>query len=273
MLIIAFGLYQLKPVRSVLAEANSWVNSGSNMYANVSGNVGIGTVSPQFPLHLSRGTGVPSGFLNEATAANNDAFVTYKAAANTSGSRAFNFNTGASTPNRLDLRLLNDAMTSSTRTIMTWEDNGSVGIGITNPVFTLDVHDPVDENAVIWGDYLFSYYDITQNLYTAKISISPQFLTVASNGGGTPATATLTITNAYVEITCNDADGCNITLSESGNYAAEPVTIVNTSGYTVNFSDTSGVSELAGSCALGRWDTLTLYYEGSRWVETDRSNN
>lgn len=136
-IILSITLYHTKPVANVLAEATSWVNSGSNMYANVSGNVGIGTASPSFALHIKKGTGYAAGFLNEASAAGNDAFVTYKAAANTSGRRAFNFNTGASSEDRLDLRLLNDALTSSTRTIMSWNYNGNVGIGATPPTANL----------------------------------------------------------------------------------------------------------------------------------------
>ena len=136
LIVIVMG-YNSEPVKEVFAEATSWINSGSNMYANVSGNVGIGTASPTFPLHIKKGTGYAAGFLNEASAGGNDAFVTYKAAASTTGRRAFNFNTGASSPNRLDLRLLNDALTSSTRTIMTWNYDGKVGIGTATPATNL----------------------------------------------------------------------------------------------------------------------------------------
>ncbi|KKP69733.1 hypothetical protein A2X44_04645 [candidate division CPR3 bacterium GWF2_35_18] len=127
-------------LKKVNAEANSWINSGINMYANISGNIGIGTASPQFPLHIAKGTGKAAGFLNEATGTNNDAFVTYKAAINTSGRKAFNLNTGASSLNRLDLRLLNDGLTSSIRTIMTWNYDGNVGIGTTAPAQKLEVN-------------------------------------------------------------------------------------------------------------------------------------
>lgn len=48
---VLFSIFKF-PVNKVLAEANSWLNSGSNMYSNVSGNVGIGDNTPNSKLHV-----------------------------------------------------------------------------------------------------------------------------------------------------------------------------------------------------------------------------
>lgn len=37
---------------------NDWTLSGNDMYSAVSGNVGIGTMSPDVPLHIATGTDV-----------------------------------------------------------------------------------------------------------------------------------------------------------------------------------------------------------------------
>lgn len=101
-----------------------------------------------------------------------------------------------------------------------------------------------------------------------------QSLTTADNGnGGTPATDTLNPTSENVLLTCNDAQGCTITMGETGATSGSIVRIVNMSANTANFADTAGVSELVGAYAMGQYDSLTLMYATDRWVELARSNN
>jgi len=97
--------------------------------------------------------------------------------------------------------------------------------------------------------------------------------TIADTGDANPATHTLTPTSSYVELTCNDADTCDITMGESGIPEGAKVTIVNVSANVCDFSDTAGVSELAGAFAMGQYDALELVYIGDRWAEVSRSNN
>lgn len=97
--------------------------------------------------------------------------------------------------------------------------------------------------------------------------------TVADSGDGNPAAATLNPSSKYVEMTCSDSDGCDITMGEAGVLEGTPVKIVNVSANACNFADTSGVSELAGAFAMGQYDTLVLEYIGDRWVEITRSDN
>lgn len=97
---------------------------------------------------------------------------------------------------------------------------------------------------------------------------------VADNGGGGNATLTLSVTKSFVIITCNDVQGCDITMSETAIRQGTRVTVMCTGGAgPCNFADTGGVSELAGTFAAGDNDTISMIYAGSAWVETARSNN
>jgi hypothetical protein len=100
-----------------------------------------------------------------------------------------------------------------------------------------------------------------------------QSFSVADSGDGSKGAGTLTVTNGYVKCTCNDADGCTVTLSESGAVDGFEVKIVNVSANACEFADTSGVTELAGAFVAGQWDALELLYVTDRWVEIGNSNN
>lgn len=112
------------------------------------------------------------------------------------------------------------------------------------------------------------------NTFSGKLVRSVQTVTVADNTvGASPAAFNLTPTGSYIEITCNDADGCNATLIETNAVEGHEVQTVNVGTNTVNFADTANVSELAGVFAAGQYDTLTLVYLGDRWAELARANN
>src|SRR5262249_38979977 len=103
---------------------------------------------------------------------------------------------------------------------------------------------------------------------------TPGSFSVADNGNGSTAAAgTLTPATTEVKVTCNDAQGCNITMGETGIKDGQVVKIINVGTNAANFADTSGVSELTGAVALGQWDALTLQYVTDRWVEMSASNN
>lgn len=108
----------------------------------------------------------------------------------------------------------------------------------------------------------------------SKLINKVQNLTVADNGNGaTRATSTLTPTSSYVSLVCNDANGCDVTLSETGAVDGQILRITNTSGNPCGFADTSGVSELTGAIDVGSYDMLELLYVGDRWVQVGFSNN
>jgi hypothetical protein len=94
--------------------------------------------------------------------------------------------------------------------------------------------------------------------------------TIADNGSGSAATLTLTPISGYVTLTCNDANGCTITMGESGMADGFELFIVNLSANPCTFADTSGVTELAGAFSMGQYENLSLRYSSSRWVEQAR---
>lgn len=104
-------------------------------------------------------------------------------------------------------------------------------------------------------------------------TIGAQSYVVDDNGGGTAATDTLTPNGSYIEADCLDADGCNVTIGETSAIEGDTLYILNTGSNTINFADSSGVSELAGAFAAGHNDTLTMMYDGDAYVEFSRSNN
>ena len=96
--------------------------------------------------------------------------------------------------------------------------------------------------------------------------------------GGTAAEYTFTPTTdaaRLVEVTCLDAQGCNVTMGETSVKNGQVVTFVNVAANVVNFADSAGISELAAAFAAGVNDVLHVYYSTSltTWIETGRSDN
>ena len=58
----------------------------------------------------------------------------------------------------------------------------------------------------------------------------------------------------------------------NGGSQGQMVTLLNISNQTINLADTSG-QLFSAAWAGGQWDTLTLYYYGTSWIEVARSNN
>lgn len=104
-----------------------------------------------------------------------------------------------------------------------------------------------------------------------------QTATCADDGAGTNATLTLLPSGigTDIEITNADTTGCTVTMSETGMVAPwfVRIKVVATAGGTVDFADTSGVTELSAAYTMGLYDMLSLSYSTTRWVEAGRSNN
>lgn len=105
------------------------------------------------------------------------------------------------------------------------------------------------------------------------LQFSPQVVTVPDDGAGTPALITITPSSGDIQITCNDTNGCNVTMSETGAKNGASIHLVNMSANSCMFADTGGVSELAGTFTAGQYDTISMTYQSDRWVEDSRSNN
>jgi hypothetical protein len=101
---------------------------------------------------------------------------------------------------------------------------------------------------------------------------------IADNGAGTAASFSLSssVAWAFMGFNCGDADGCNVTLGEDF-LDGDVMFIYNAGANTVNFADSSGVSELSGVFAMGQWDTLQLIFRDNgsteSWLEFGRSDN
>lgn len=88
-------------------------------------------------------------------------------------------------------------------------------------------------------------------------------LTVTDSTAFTP-------TGSYQPITA--AGAVTPTLATSGYTAGDILYLVNNSAQNIVIQDT-GNQVLASSYTMGQYDTLTLRFDGTRWVEIARSNN
>lgn len=102
---------------------------------------------------------------------------------------------------------------------------------------------------------------------------TPQTVSVADNGAGTPALVTITPSAGVIQVTCNDPHNCNVTMSETGAKNGVSIILVNMSANSVVYTDSAGVSELAGGFTAGQYDSISMTYQSDRWVEDARSNN
>jgi hypothetical protein len=104
-------------------------------------------------------------------------------------------------------------------------------------------------------------------------SLSTETLSIADDGAGTQPTATLTPTKPYVKCACTDANGCTVTMGETGMADGRELVVISTGTNACIFADTAGVSELPGGVTLGTYDSLRLLYVTDRWVAVSTSNN
>ncbi len=105
---------------------NDWMVSGSDMYSILSGNVGIGTSSPDTRLHIS-GAGAQRLHL-ESTSAAGIAFIQ-----TSNADRTWQFGTASSEP-----FIIQDLTAGPVRMVI--DTTGNVGIGTTNPNDKLEVN-------------------------------------------------------------------------------------------------------------------------------------
>ncbi len=104
---------------------------------------------------------------------------------------------------------------------------------------------------------------------------------IGDNGnGGTPAAGTITPNSTFVEFTCNDAQGCNVTLSESGTAQGQTLVLINVGANAMNLADIANVQQVAGATAFAgtQYSGITFIHavaggSGGIWVETGGSAN
>lgn len=100
-------------------------------------------------------------------------------------------------------------------------------------------------------------------------------ITIPDDGAGTPAAYTWQpqFAASVTYFTCNDANGCEITMSLGASFGGVYNRAFNVGTNTVTFKDTAGLSEMAGDFAMGQWDTIEFMVVSGRFVELNRSNN
>lgn len=103
------------------------------------------------------------------------------------------------------------------------------------------------------------------NPFGRIITPKSQSLTIADSGNGSHATNTTTeITGNSLYVTCNDTDGCDLTLFESGNEVGnQPLRIKNISANPLYLVDSSSVVNTCtnASVLVGQEQTIDFHYE------------
>ena len=162
----------------------------------------------------------------------------------------------------------------------------AVDLGSTNAEYrSLFVADNTGVNFGLGQDALLAYDEATDDrveltgsgaslFIEDRLSLGTDGRNIANNFIiATPASLTINPLASFVQVSCADPDGCNITMGETTAKEGDIVIIINDANETLNFSDTTDITELSGAFAAGLYDSLTLIYEGNRWIELSRSNN
>lgn len=132
--------------------------------------------------------------------------------------------------------------------------NERLGIGTTSPTYAIEA---------------VGYIEATTGFITGAGTLS-----CADNGVGTAAACTATNAEVLglIEITCNDANGCDLTLDETSAIKGTQLLLINVGTNTVNLVDSAGVQETAAP-ALGQWDVVPVAYGTGRWFQTAPVSN
>ncbi len=240
--------------------SSPWAVSGTDIN-RLTGNIGIGTTIPKARIHIGDGSfspfhtksifisddGVPAYL--ELKSTDESEGIVFHAFSNVN-SRSFIINNqSAGTANELTSFLPNDIfamgtqgdkpyqlMTNSTPRIFI-EGNGNVGIGTADPKVKLQVN----------GVQAFT----PSSTVTASVNINPNL-------------------SSYVNITNNIPIG----KLDVGVTAGQILYISNSAASTVVMSHGGNLHLRTGTdYSMGTYDTLTLIWNGSVWLEIGRSNN
>lgn len=108
----------------------------------------------------------------------------------------------------------------------------------------------------------------TGKITTAATYVTtPTAQTIADSGDGNPAAGTIAATVGVVDVTCSDADGCALTLSETSATVGSTLRIINVGTNALTIADSAGVQETTGSLTLGANDNVIFCYVPSYWVQ------
>jgi hypothetical protein len=148
------------------------VGSGSLVTIDQSGNVGIGTASPDLELHVHDANNSTSGIILSSTSG-------YHRFYEASGQLYFQSGTAASADSRADINFT--SMYASTTYMKILGSNGNVGIGLTSPAFPLDV-DGVSRSRGVCVNSGFGNNTARPALTTGSTHPSYEIRSIGGNG-------------------------------------------------------------------------------------------
>lgn len=100
---------------------------------------------------------------------------------------------------------------------------------------------------------------------------SPASQTCTDSGTGDPGTLVASVSGlSFKKVTNSDADGCALTLSETGADDGQSldILVVSNAGGTVTAADTAGIQESGSGCAMALNGASTWRYNGTAWIMT-----
>ncbi len=98
----------------------------------------------------------------------------------------------------------------------------------------------------------------------ADLNVSAQTLITATHG------VPITPTGAYQPI--SSAGTITPTIATSGITTGQMLVLINTTNTNIHFADT-GTAKLSAQIILGQYDSLTLIFDGTNWIQLSTSNN
>lgn len=102
----------------------------------------------------------------------------------------------------------------------------------------------------------------TDLIVAQTLAIAPQTAISVTNGGVLTPTGTVQMLTA----------AGNVTPTLGSGSAGDVVMLINTANLTITIADTTG-QIFSGNIALGQWDTATLVFYGTSWIQVAESDN
>lgn len=114
------------------------------------------------------------------------------------------------------------------------------------------------------------YVDVQTNLYVGDWVHTFAQTAIAVTDG-----AVITPTGTYQPLTATGSVTATLTTSSDFVTAGDVLILINANSTvtsTVNIAD-SGTAKLTAAAALGQYDSLTLWFDGTNWIELSRADN
>lgn len=121
-----------------------------------------------------------------------------------------------------------------------------------------------------WVNVAPPWMTFAGGLFTGKVTQHTQALTIADSGNGSPAAdSATTLAGNILRVTCSDADGCNLTLSETNAVNGQVVAIENASANPITFIETADVVTNCGvdDVILNAGTVLYYKYNTNIWTQ------